>query len=54
MEARALSEQRQRGRCRRGAEEKLLVSRLKPEGIIQSAMDSIIMVDEQQNIVRNM
>lgn len=33
------------------AEEKLLVSRLKLKGIVQSAMDSIITVDGQRKIV---
>lgn len=56
VEARALSEAAATGTlsARRGAEETLLVSRLKLEGIIHSAMESIIMVDEQQNIVRSM
>lgn len=36
---------------REEAEEQLLISRLKLEGIIQSAMDAIITVDEEQRVV---
>ncbi len=36
---------------RREAEEKFLISQLRLEGVIQSAMDAIITVDQDQNIV---
>ena len=37
--------------ARRGAEEKFLISQLRLQGIIQSAMDAIITVDQDQKVV---
>lgn len=53
MDARTLSEEAATGALAAShvADEKLLVSRLRLEGIVQSAMDSIITVDGQRKIV---
>ena len=53
QEARAYADMASMGAAagRREAEEKLQVSQLRLEGIIESAMDAIITVDQTQNIV---